>query len=105
VEGLIYEAFEPMASSVISQIADEIDARFDVRRLAIVHRVGAVGVGESSVIIVAASPHRAAAFDACHYAIEELKARAPIWKAEQFSDGSVWMGAPARHSAQDEMPD
>ena len=68
-----------------------------MRRLAIVHRAGEVAVGESSVIIVVASPHRQQAFEACRYAIEELKARAPIWKAERFADGSVWMGAPARH--------
>ena len=96
VEGLEYEAFEPMALAVLETIADEIAARFDVRRLAIVHRVGAVAVGEVSVLIVAAAPHRDAAFAACRYAIEELKARAPIWKAERFADGSVWLGAPAR---------
>ena len=96
VAGLSYEAFESMALSVLEAIADEIGARFGVQRLAIVHRIGEVGVGEASVIIVAASPHRAEAFDACRYAIEELKARAPIWKAERFADGSVWMGVPAR---------
>jgi len=96
VTGLTYEAFEPMALSVLAQIADEIEARFGVRRLAIVHRLGEVGVGESSVVIAAASPHRVEAFEACRYAIEELKARAPIWKAERFADGSVWMGSPAR---------
>ncbi len=96
VAGLSYEAFEPMALSVLDTIADEIGARFGVHRLAILHRVGEVGVGESSVIIVMAAPHRGEAFEACRYAIEELKARAPIWKAERFADGSVWMGAPAR---------
>ena len=96
VEGLSYEAFEPMAVSVLGDIADEIETRFGVRRLAIVHRIGEVGVGEASVVIAVASPHRGAAFDACRYAIEELKARAPIWKAERFSDGRVWMGAPPR---------
>jgi molybdopterin synthase catalytic subunit len=96
VAGLEYEAFEPMALTVLETIADEIADRFDVRRLAIVHRVGAVAVGEASVVIVAAAPHRDAAFAACRYAIEELKARAPIWKAERFADGSVWLGAPAR---------
>ena len=96
VEGLEYEAFEPMAVAVLRSIADEIADRFDVRRLAIVHRVGPVGVGEVSVLIVAAAPHRDAAFSACRYAIEELKARAPIWKAERFAAGSVWLGAPAR---------
>ena len=96
VEGLSYEAFEPMALSVLEQIADEVEARFGVRRLAIVHRIGEVGVGASSVVIVAAAPHRGEAFESCRYAIEELKARAPIWKAERFADGRVWMGAPAR---------
>jgi len=96
VAGLTYEAFEPMAVAVLAQIADEIEARFGARRLAIVHRLGEVEVGESSVVIAVASPHRAEAFEACRYAIEELKARVPIWKAERFADGSVWMGAPAR---------
>ena len=102
VTGLSYEAFEPMALSVLDQIAHEIEVRFGVRRLAIVHRVGDVAVGESSVLIVTASPHRAEAFDACRYAIEELKARAPIWKSERFADGSVWLGAPARPGPDEE---
>ena len=101
VTGLTYEAFEPMAISVLEAIADEIEARFGVRRLAVVHRIGDVEVGESSVIIVVAAPHRAEAFEACRYAIEELKARAPIWKSERFADGSVWLGAPARHGPAD----
>ncbi len=105
VTGLTYEAFEPMALTVLDQIADEIEARFGVGRLAIVHRVGEVALGESSVLIVAAAAHRAEAFDACRYAIEELKARAPIWKAERFADGSVWLGAPARHGPNDGRTD
>ena len=99
VEGLTYEAFEPMALSVLGAIADEIAARFGVERIAIVHRTGEVPLGESSVLIVAAAEHRGAAFDACRYAIEELKARAPIWKQERYRDGSVWIGAPARRAA------
>ena len=96
VDGLEYEAFEPMAVAVLEAIAAEIDERYGVGRLAILHRVGSVAVGEVSVVIVAAAPHRDAAFAACRYAIEELKARAPIWKAERFADGQVWMGAPPR---------
>jgi MoaE-MoaD fusion protein len=96
VIGLDYEAYESMALVVLEAIADEIAAHFDVHRLAILHRVGAVGVGETSVAIAVAAAHRGAAFDACRYAIEELKARAPIWKSERFADGSVWLGAPAR---------
>ena len=96
VEALTYEALEPMALAVMGEIADEIEARFGVTRLAIVHREGDVPLGVPSVAIVAASPHRDAAFDAARYAIDETKARAPIWKAEQFSDGHVWIGEPAR---------
>jgi len=96
VNRLEYEAFEEMALEVLRAIAAEIEQRFGVRRLAIVHRSGSVAVGEASVVIVAAAAHRAAAFDAARYAIEELKARAPIWKAEHFASGSVWLGAPAR---------
>ncbi len=99
VEGLAYEAFEPMALDVLGAIADEIGERFGVERLAILHRTGEVPLGDASVIIVAAAAHRGAAFDACRYAIEELKARAPIWKRERYRDGSVWVGAPARHAA------
>jgi molybdopterin synthase catalytic subunit len=98
VNRLEYEAFEEMALEVLRAIAAEIEQRFGVRRLAIVHRSGSVAVGEASVVIVAAAAHRAAAFDAARYAIEELKARAPIWKAEHFASGSVWLGAPAREA-------
>ncbi len=96
VQELTYEAFDEMALAVLDALASEIEARFGVRRLAIVHRVGIVPLGEASVVIAAAAPHRDQAFAACRYAIEELKARAPIWKAERFADGSVWLGAPAR---------
>jgi molybdopterin synthase catalytic subunit len=99
VTGLTYEAFEPMALEVLAEIADEMEARFGVRRVAILHRVGEVGIGEVSVAIAVAAPHRGEIFDACRYAIEELKARAPIWKSEHFADGSVWLGAPARPQA------
>ena len=84
------------SSACSSEIADEIAARFDVHRLAIVHRTGRVPLGDAAVAIVAAAPHRGAAFDAAEYAIDETKARAPIWKAELHADGHVWVGAPAR---------
>ena len=93
---LDYEAYESMALAVFEAIAAEVGERFGVERMAILHRTGPVVVGEVSVAIVVATPHRDAAFDACRYAIDELKARAPIWKAEQFENGSVWLGAPAR---------
>jgi len=96
VETLAYEAHESMALRVMAEIADEISARFGVDRLAIVHRTGDVPLGEPSIAVVAVSPHRDAAFEAARYAIDETKARAPIWKAEYFEDGHVWTGAPAR---------
>jgi molybdopterin synthase catalytic subunit len=99
VEALDYEAHDSMALGVLEAIADEVSTRFGVERLAIVHRTGTVSLGEVSVAIVAVSPHRGAAFDAARYAIDETKARAPIWKAERFADGHVWIGEPARTAA------
>jgi molybdopterin synthase catalytic subunit len=96
VVALVYEAFEPMVLGMLGTIADEIEARFGVRRLAIVHRTGEVPLGEDSIVVVACSPHRDAAFEAARYAIDETKARAPIWKAERFADGQVWIGEVAR---------
>jgi len=96
VEALEYEAFEPLALRVLGEIAEEVSERFGVAGLAIVHRTGLVPLGEPSIAIVAAAPHRDAAFAAASYSIDETKARAPIWKAEMFADGHVWVGAPAR---------
>lgn len=102
VESLEYEAHDAMAIDVLATIADEIAARFGVSRLAIVHRTGEVPLGESSIVIVACAAHRGDAFRAAEYAIEETKARAPIWKAERFEDGHLWIGAPARTRATDQ---
>ena len=101
-ESLDYEAHESMALAVLAGIADEVVARFGVERLAIVHRTGVVPLGEVSIAVVAAAPHRGAAFEAARYAIDETKARAPIWKAERFEDGHVWIGHPARSGPEDE---
>ena len=100
VESLDYEAHDSMALSVLGDIADEIATRFGVERLAIVHHVGEVPLGEASVAIVAVAPHRDAAFAAARFGIDETKARAPIWKAERFADGHVWIGDPVRTSAE-----
>jgi molybdopterin synthase catalytic subunit len=101
VDSLEYEAHDSMALRVLAQIADEVEQRFGVARLAIVHRTGVVPLGEPSVAIVACAAHRGAAFDAARYAIDETKARAPIWKAETFADGHVWIGEPARSGPED----
>lgn len=89
VRALAYEAFEPMALVQFETIAREAAERFGGVRLAIVHRLGEVAVGEIAVAVVAAAEHRQAAFDACKYAIDEVKARAPIWKKEMYADGDA----------------
>lgn len=96
VDSLDYEAHESMALRILAEIADEIAERFGVERIAIVHRTGEVPLGEVSIAVVAVAPHRDAAFQAARYGIDETKARAPIWKAERFADGHVWIGDPAR---------
>jgi len=96
VDSLEYEALDTLALRTLADIADEIAARFGVDRVAIVHRLGEVPLGEPSIAVVAVAPHRDAAFDAARYAIDETKARAPIWKAERFADGHVWIGHQAR---------
>ncbi|HEV2005816.1 MAG TPA: molybdenum cofactor biosynthesis protein MoaE, partial [Candidatus Limnocylindrales bacterium] len=95
VSSLEYEAHPVMTLRILGAIAGEIAERFGVERLAIVHRTGQVPLGEASVAVVACAPHRDAAFDAARYAIDQTKARAPIWKAEHFTDGKVWIGTPA----------
>jgi molybdopterin converting factor subunit 1 len=101
VQALTYETHPQMALAILAEIADEIEQRYGVSRLAIVHREGDVPLGEASVAIVACAPHREAAFNAARYAIDETKARAPIWKAERFRDGHVWIGEPARTAAEE----
>lgn len=104
VESLEYETHESMARKVLEEIADEIAERFGVDSIAIVHRTGEVPLGEASVAIAATAPHRDAAFAAARYAIDETKARAPIWKAERFADGHVWIGQPARTGPEGREP-
>jgi MoaE-MoaD fusion protein len=87
---LDYEAYEPMALQELRRLADEALKKFAVRNLALVHRLGRIEIGESSVLIAVYSAHRAAAFDACRWLIDTLKKRVPIWKKEYFEDGAVW---------------
>jgi len=89
---LDYEAYEEMAAKQMRELAAEARARFAVRHVTIVHRLGRLTVGETSVLIVVASAHRAAAFEACRWLIDTLKKTVPIWKRETFADGAVWAG-------------
>ncbi len=93
VEYLEYEAYRPMADRKLGEIGAEIRERWDVRHVSIVHRLGRVDPGESSVAIVVASPRRGPAFEASRYAIERIKEVVPIWKREVWSDGYVWVGS------------
>jgi len=92
VTGLSYEAHEDMAVAEFERIASEARSRFHGCEIAVVHRTGDLRVGDVAVAVVVASAHRGAAFDACEYVIDELKARAPIWKKEHYADGgdSEW---------------
>ncbi len=87
---LDYEAYEEMAEKQLRGLAAEARSRFGVRQVSIVHRLGRLEVGETSVLIVVASAHRAQAFDACRWLIDTLKKTVPIWKRETFADGAVW---------------
>jgi len=93
VKYLEYEAHAPMALAKMREIAGLVRARWpEVRRVAIVHRVGRLEIGEASVLIAISSPHRGQAFEACHFAIDTLKETVPVWKKEYFEDGEVWVG-------------
>jgi MoaE-MoaD fusion protein len=87
---LDYEAYESMALAKMREIAAEVHAKFPINRAAIAHRLGRLEIGETSVFIAVSAPHRAAAFEACRYAIDTLKRSVPIWKKEYFEDGAVW---------------
>ena len=93
---LEYEAYEPMALGKMREIGDQLHQKFTIHRVVIVHRLGRLEIGETSILIAVSAPHRAAAFDACRYAIDTLKKTVPIWKKEYFEDGAVW--------AQGELP-
>jgi molybdopterin converting factor subunit 1 len=87
---LEYEAYEPMAYAKMREIGAQVREKFQIHRLAIVHRLGRLEIGETSLLIAVSSPHRGAAFDACRYAIDTLKRSVPIWKKEFFAGGAVW---------------
>jgi molybdopterin synthase catalytic subunit len=92
VIALEYEAYEEMAEEVMAEIADEVQSRYDLCKVAMAHRLGRVEVGETSVAIGVSAPHRQDALAACADAIEALKARVPLWKKELYADGEEWIG-------------
>lgn len=93
VEYLDFEALHSMALKEMNRLMDRIEARFELEAATLIHREGKVEIGESAVLIMVASPHRGAAFDACRFLIDELKVSVPIWKKEVYKDGYVWVSA------------
>ncbi|GDX79719.1 molybdopterin synthase catalytic subunit [Deltaproteobacteria bacterium] len=91
VDHLYYEAYEPMALAEMGKIEAEILERWPAARVAMVHRTGTVAIGEPSVVICVGAAHRVEAYEASRYAIEELKARVPVWKRETYADGTAWI--------------
>jgi molybdopterin synthase catalytic subunit len=91
VSFLQYEAYAAMAEAALADIAEQIAARWPGTRTAIVHRLGRLAIGEASVVIAVSHAHRAAAFEACRYAIDTLKTTVPIWKKETRTDGEAWV--------------
>ena len=94
VRHLEYEAYEEMALPMMEEIAREARGRWPVTEVRIVHRLGRLEIGETSVAVAVTAPHRGAAFEACRYAIDTLKATVPIWKKEFYADGAVWLEGP-----------
>ncbi|MDT5263336.1 MAG: MoaE-MoaD fusion protein, partial [Acidobacteriota bacterium] len=88
---LVYEAYAPMALAEMRRLGSDAHRRFRIEHIGIVHRTGRTDIGETSVVISVSAPHRRAAFEACEWAIRELKRTVPIWKKEFFEDGEVWV--------------
>ena len=105
VTRLEYEAYPEMALAEMRKIGETAKERWPIARIAIVHRIGIVPIGEASVVIAVSSAHRRAAFEACHFAIDRLKEVVPIWKKEHFDGGEVWIGSQAGVAFTGERPD
>ena len=89
---LEYEAYEGMAGKMLARIAEEVSERWGIADVSIAHRFGRLQPGEVSMVVAVASPHRAAAFEACQYVVDRVKQNVPIWKKEVFEDGAAWVG-------------
>jgi molybdopterin synthase catalytic subunit len=89
VRALEYEAYAEMAEKKMAEIGTEVQRKFDVGEIAMVHRLGHLEIGESSIVIAVAAPHRHAAFEACAYAMDRVKEDVPVWKKEFFADGDA----------------
>jgi MoaE-MoaD fusion protein len=93
---LVYEAYEPMAVKEMEKLVRAAREKFEIAHVGLVHRLGKLEIGETSVVIAVAAPHRRAAFEACEWLIKELKRAVPIWKKEVYADGEVWVEGESR---------
>lgn len=100
VVGFYYEAYDALFHKIIAQILGEIQSRWDVRRMAVIQRIGNIDVGEVGIVIAVSSPHRRDSLDGLNYAIEEFKRRAPVWKKESTLNGDEWINWPLQHQSE-----
>jgi molybdopterin synthase catalytic subunit len=91
VQYLEYDAYPEMAIKKMREVADEVRAKFPIAEIGVLHRIGRLEIGETSLLVAVSSGHRKEAFDACHYAVDRIKQIVPIWKKEVWSDGSEWI--------------
>jgi molybdopterin synthase catalytic subunit len=89
---LEYEAYVPMAEAMLETIAEEMLVAHAISRIALIHRHGIVLIGEAAIVVAVSAPHRAAGFEACRAAVDEVKRRLPLWKKEIYVDGGEWIG-------------
>jgi molybdopterin synthase catalytic subunit len=98
---LVYEAYESMALKEMRKLIEQAKKEFEVTNVGIVHRLGKLDIGETSIVISVAAPHRRAAFAACEWLIKELKRTVPIWKKEVYADGEIWVEGETENSNTD----
>ena len=98
---LEYEAYRPMADKKLAELDDELRERWSIEDVALAHRLGRLEIGDISLVVAVAAPHRKDAFAACHYGVDRIKQMVPIWKKEFFEGGEVWVGSQEDASAQE----
>jgi molybdopterin synthase catalytic subunit len=91
VRYLEYDAYDAMALKKMHQVADEVAAKFAINGIGVLHRIGRLEIGETSLLVAVSSPHRREAFEACHFAVDRIKQTVPVWKKEVWDDGSEWI--------------
>ncbi len=91
VQYLEYDAYPPLAERTLAEIAAEVRSRWEVTAVAIHHRIGRLEIGEASLLVAVAAPHRAEAFESCHYCVDRVKQIVPVWKKEVWKDGEEWI--------------